>query len=214
MNAEILDLVRDSAAALHLDKPLDAIEARARTLRRRRTLTGVAAGSVTAGLALTVALSAVGGAAGPADASARGDTSVTQPGQSLRPAGFTIAVAADDTVTVTFQQVALDPTVLEKALAEAGIPAKVWLNTLCMGANGPVPGSQDWVDQAVRFDRRGPGGQPTVAIRRTNVPKGVTLGLGISSYRGQFRLFAVVVATGAPLSCASLPPVTGPTEGG
>jgi len=206
MNDEILDLVRGSAAALHLDKPLDAIEARARTLRRRRTLTGVAGGSVVAGLVLTVALSVLGGQTAPAVVAAPGHTAVAQPGESLRPVGFTIAVAADDTVTVTFQQVMLDPTVLEKALAEAGVPAKVWLNSVCVGANGVVPAPQDWVIQAVRFNRNGPDGQPTLTVRKTQVPPGATLGLGVWPYQGQFRLFDVVVPTGGQLSCTSLPP--------
>jgi hypothetical protein len=201
MNDDILDAVRDSAAPVRMDRPLDAIEARARALRRQRTLTGAAALTVTAGLALTLALSAVGAARPPS----AGTATVGAPsGQQLQPVGFTLVVSPDDTVTVTFQEVITDPTVLEKALADVGVPAKVWLNKMCFGktwSGGPA----DWVSHAIRYDKVGPGGQPTLTIRRTTVPKGVTLSLGFMTESGKLIASAMTnLATDEPLTCATM----------
>jgi hypothetical protein len=214
MNDEVLESVRRSVATVHMDRPLEAIEARAGTLRRRRTLTGLAAVSLSAGLGLALAMSATGvttpqdGYVAETEASA---------GQRIDLAAFTLSSAPDGTVTITFKEVLADPTALEKALADAGVTAVVRVNAVCDGESvpNPYPGSPEWLSTAVRFDAHGPDGKPTVTISKATLPKDVTLFLGLTPYQGHLAgLLTQFFATGSSIVCTPVPPMRSPMHGG
>jgi hypothetical protein len=155
-----------------------------------------------------VALTALGGPAGPAVIAAGGGTTATSSAPSLRPVGFTVAVDPDDTVTVTFEPGPVDPTVLEKALADAGVPVRVWLSAECTGT-AKLAKKVRWLDLALRFNQHGPDGRPTLTIRKSKLFAGVIVGLGISPNDDQaIRVYSMVLTTDSSLTCSTVPPVT------
>jgi hypothetical protein len=215
MNDGILESVRESVGSVHMDRPLEAIEARARALRRRRALTGVAAVGLSAGVGLALALSATGLPTRQDGYAAQTDAPAGQPGQRIELAGFTLSSTSDGTVTITFKEVLADPTTLEKALADAGITAIVRVNATCEGKIAPNPGRADWRSKAVTFDEHGPNGQPRVTISKATMPEGVTLSLDLTPYQGHLAgLMVGFFVTGAPIVCTPHPPMQSPMHGG
>jgi hypothetical protein len=200
MNDQILEAVRDSAAPVHMERPLEAIEARARALGRRRTLTGLAAVGLTAGLGVALALTVTGVTTTRPEGGA--PASVAVPGEGAAPAEFTLVSASDGTVTISFGQIIADPVTLERALADVGITAIVRVNESCEGRSAPNPG----LFEAVEVGRPGPDGEPTVIIRKATMPRDIAVVLGLGAREGRIESIRIsFVAAGAPVTCTSLP---------
>jgi hypothetical protein len=129
------------------DRPIEAIEQRGRARRRNRGLFGVVAGgglAAVAALALAVPMvshhsGTVPAESGPvAGASTAGDTPAAQQ------AAFTVATQADGSVELTLDpKKILNPDALQKALADAGIPAVVKAGVLCTPKGKELPESKE-----------------------------------------------------------------------
>lgn len=115
---EVLEAVEGSLSAVSMRRPIEAITSRGRVLRRRRrALSGVvAAGAL--GVSLAVALP-VSGASSGQTLNANGRT------VNVDMAGWSVHATAHSAVTVTLHQLFSDPTGLQHALQQAGVPAVV-----------------------------------------------------------------------------------------
>jgi hypothetical protein len=140
--------------------PVETITARGRAHRRHR-LTGIAglsAAGVAAGTALALGLT---GVLGSAPARSTG---------TIRTAAFTLAEHANGTATLTLTApVLVDPSALQSALRQDGIPAVVTAGSFC--SSDPVPSG---FTQVVS----GPNGTPTYTINPAAMPAGTELSFG------------------------------------
>jgi len=110
--------VKDSLTGVHMDRPAEAIAARARGRRLRRGLTGVGAAGAALGVSLALALSAGPAAARPVHVNLD---------------AWSVNTTASGAVTVELREF-LHPAELRQTLAEAGVPAVVYFGAAC----GPV----------------------------------------------------------------------------
>jgi len=138
---EVLDAVKATLSGVRMERPIEAIERRGRVRRRQRGLLKLAAGggvAVLAALALT--LPASGDRSGPPRAAEA----------TLKPEAFTLVTQQDKTVKLTlrYRQI-LDPVALQKALADAGVPAVVQTAGVCFPAKRELPKA----DQVMRTER-------------------------------------------------------------
>jgi hypothetical protein len=144
--------LRDSLSELAApERPsLAAITNRGRAHRQRRLagFAGLGGAGVAAGAALVLGLTGVLGAAparstGTIAAAGRGTGTIAAPARgtgTIRTAAFTLTRNANgtDTLTLRLSQM-FDPAVLQRALAQDGIPAQVKIGTYC-SSNPPAPG--------------------------------------------------------------------------
>jgi hypothetical protein len=93
---------------------------------------------------------------------------------------------------------------LRRALAQAGVPARITIDSFCYN---PVP-YRSALLQAVTFNRPGPGEGSDVVITPSKLPAGSTLAIGYAHPpaggpgKPQFEL----LTAGAPVTCTSSPP--------
>ncbi|MCT9931673.1 hypothetical protein N5079_15775 [Planotetraspora sp. A-T 1434] len=150
---DVLGTVRDAMAGVHMHTPVQKLVAAGRS-RRRRRIGGAAAGAALAtGLALTLAIDSPQVNAPPV---------VTGNQVHVHLAAFSVDTNPDGTVTVKMtKQQSLDPEVMQRTLAQAGIPAQITINKWCE----PSTASQDLgadFEKVVRMENSNKG------IRREN----------------------------------------------
>ena len=124
----VLIQARDSLSAGRLAKPppVEEILARSRGQRHRRRLTGVCVAGTAGVAALALGLAGVFGGHGPA----RSET-------TIRTAAFTLAKNDNGTATLTLtQDQAFNPSALQQALEQDGIPALVATDSYCTSNPG------------------------------------------------------------------------------
>ncbi|GIF47069.1 hypothetical protein Afe04nite_16080 [Asanoa ferruginea] len=189
----MLDAVKQTLSGVRMDRPIEAIEQRGRARRRRRNLFGLAAGggaAAVAALALALPMAAQPPAAAPA---------------ALQPSPFTLVRMSDDTVKLTlhWEQI-LDPAALQKALADAGIPAVVKANVLCVPKGRQLSGASQ-VSWTERVDW--PDGSPkeyTLVIAPDKMPKNSRIYFSVFAVRpgGGFAKAAhFLVSDNDPMIC-------------
>jgi hypothetical protein len=126
---EVLRAAERSLSAIPIAMRPDArvIMARGRT-RRRRQLAGLGAAGTAAAAVAALSLAGVfGGGSAPANTAG-----------TIRTAAFTLVKSADGTAKLTLSlKQQFNPTALQHALAQDGIPALVRINTLC--SSDPEP---------------------------------------------------------------------------
>ena len=212
-NDDITSQVRDSFATLRMATPVETIMTRSRTRQRRRltSFTAVAAAGAGAAAVLVFGGLAPAGSASPSPASL-GSAKLTS---------FTVASGPGGSTTLTLskgQRNGINPSELQEALGQHNIPAVV-IN--CGGVPGGGPsagaassgrtsvgaassGSADH-SQAVRVTKTA-NGATAFAIERSAMPSGEELSIAL------FPGGAAIALTenGTPLSCSSIPPITGP----
>jgi len=141
--------------------PVETITARGRAHRRHR-LTGIAglsAAGVAAGTALALGLT---GVLGSAPARSTG---------TIRTAAFTLAEHANGTATLTLTApVLVDPSALQSALQQDGIPAVVTAGSFC--SSDPVPSGFTQVVSGPSL------ATPTYTINPAAMPAGTGLSFG------------------------------------
>jgi len=142
---EVLTAVKQTLADVQMDRPLEAIEQRGRARRRNRGLIGaVAGGGLAAALALALPIASHhnGTAPAPSGPVAAGTTAgTTAPVQQV---AFTVAKQVDGSVELTLDpKKILNPDALQKALADAGIPAVVKAGVLCTPKGKELPESKE-----------------------------------------------------------------------
>jgi hypothetical protein len=191
-DTEVLDHVRQAAADIHLDVPLETIVARGRARRSRRRR-GMAAG----GVAATLALAAVVAGAG------QGRPSSGPPGPATAQlAAFTVSTTSEGLTAVTLrkgQQYRLDPDALQQVLAEHGVAALVTVGKTCNTTFAP-----NRLDQVLSTSRNADGAV-YLTINPAAIPSGAELSIG---YYPNGTSFALIEA-GLPLHCVSQPPGAG-----
>ncbi|MEV6636893.1 hypothetical protein AB0M54_39775 [Actinoplanes sp. NPDC051470] len=177
---ELFGHLRKSFDQVHLEESADRIVARGQSLRRRRAgvrvaMTALGAAAVTAALAVSL----------PQEATHRPEAA---PGQSassssqthVHLAAWSVDSGPLDTVTLTLRT-ASDPARLTKALAEAGVPAKVEFfepgqQADCIGAEASLPQLAQVVDYQ---PKRTPSGATVMTIKRDAMPSGSVLHFAI-----------------------------------
>jgi hypothetical protein len=128
---DVLLQARDSLSGIHMDTPAEAILARSRSHQRRRRHVKLSVAGIAAGGALALGLTGVFGSGSSAPAPAAG---------TIRTAAFTLVRSTNGTATLTLNQdEVFNPTALQQALAEDGIPALVQNGTYC--SSNPAPPS-------------------------------------------------------------------------
>jgi hypothetical protein len=131
-DSELIALVRGSVAEVHATTPLAQVISRGRAVRTRRQIArtaGIGLAGVAAASALAVGLSGVLGAT-------PGAPRPTQRAGTDRAVGFVLTANANGTLTLTMRQM-LDPTALQRALAEHGVRALVKTGTYCTSNPSP-----------------------------------------------------------------------------
>jgi hypothetical protein len=125
---ELMTAVRESFADVRSVTTLDRIVSRSRTVRVRRSVTGVAAAVgvvAAAGVAVAVSVAmpaSLPAASPPAHSHTAASHPVSRP--SVRLAAWTVTRQADGTIKITFRQ-ATDAAGLQQTLRADGVPASV-----------------------------------------------------------------------------------------
>ncbi|MFF3671352.1 hypothetical protein [Microtetraspora malaysiensis] len=128
---DVLGAVRDAMAEVHMHRPVQELVAAGRSRRRRRIAGTAAGGALATGLALTLAINSPQVNAPPVAAGNQ---------VHVHLAAFSVDTNPDGTVTVKMtKQESLDPEIMQRTLAQAGIPAQITINKWCQ----PSDASQD-----------------------------------------------------------------------
>jgi hypothetical protein len=149
--------VKDSLTDVHLDRPPEAITARARARRLRRGLTGVGA----AGLALGLGLALPGGPAG-------------QRAVHVNLAAWSVNTTSAGLIDITIRELQ-DPAALRQALADAGVPATVTFGQVCTGAE-----SLPQIDQVLHKQRPTESSDVVLTVDPAAMPAGTELVIGVA----------------------------------
>lgn len=187
---ETMDLIRERMSGLDLATPVEAILRRGDTRRRRRRFAKVGAtGLVIAGLA--VGVPAFTGSAPPAP----------QPTGSVELVAFSVTRNPDGTATLRLpKNQVLDPATLQRALADAGVPAVVRIGSFCRDEDG----GRTKID-AVMSSQRSTDGTIVMVIDPAAMPAGTELSIGYrpeSAPGTKDRVRFTLVSTDAKLRCA------------
>jgi hypothetical protein len=189
---EVLAVVRDSLAGVHLDRPLETVVARGRGRRRQRR--AAMAGTLVLAAGLTAALAGgLDGAAPPA----RPEASPPR-----LAAAWSVTSDGDGTVTAILRrpQDHGDPVLLQRALTDAGAPAIVRIGTCAWPRPKGYRGGGFWSERTpegwwtfrFRPSKLPPGSVVVFVIDKTPLTGGA--GHGIAVYAG-------VMAAGGTVTC-------------
>jgi hypothetical protein len=206
---EVLDAMRMTLADVRMDRPVEAIERRGQARRRNRRLLGAAAGGGLAALAaVAVALPMAGQPAGPTRA---GGGSATAATAVMQPVAFTVTRQTDSTVKLTLElRQVFEPDALQRALADAGIPAEVRTGVLCAPRDGELPEA----GQVYRFEQPaapdGTLGSYVLLIAPSKLPKDSHLHFSIlmtdtGEHTKAGTAGVYLVADDDPMTCRSTP---------
>ncbi|MET8082807.1 hypothetical protein [Micromonospora sp. NPDC005237] len=211
---EVLNAMRKTLSGVRMDRPVEAIEKRGRARRRNRGVFGVAAGGGLAALAaIALALpigfgpsgsSPAGGTAAPA--ASAGDA--TAP--AMEPAAFSVVRQADGSVQLRLRsKQVIDPDALEKALADAGVPAVVKPDLLCTPKGRELPQIKDVLtfERIPGVDEDGVSGDSEWVIAPSKMPKGSVLYFSVFPVHkgeGYAKVAWALVPKDAPMNCRSV----------
>jgi hypothetical protein len=178
--------VSDSLTDVHLDRPVAAITGRARARHLRRGLAGGAATAVALGVGLSLSL-----ASGPA-----ASRSV-----HVNLAAWSVNTTSTGQVELTLRELQ-DQALLEKTLADAGVPAIVNFGRFCAPAsqadNLTATTGTHFIQRPVGRD----GVLVGILIDPAAIPSGVTVDIGVEDFgTGHGYLVEAIVKDGAPLTC-------------
>jgi len=176
-----LSQARDCLSAEHMNTPASAIIAGARRRRMRRGLSAAAAGCATAGLAVILILALPSG----------------NPARAVHvhlAAAWSVDTNSNGTVTITVRQLT-HAAQLERALAQAGVPAVVTPGEMCLNTQN---------ENALFRSRALRSGGPGVVVTRSAIPAGTKLLFSLIYSQGKVIGFGWgLVHNGAPLHCVS-----------
>jgi hypothetical protein len=198
---EILSMLRrslnnaaDAQDGAYLAETPDSIMDRA----RRRLLRRGAAGASMGAAVLAIGLGTVFGAGShPAGAAAGQAVHISQD-------GWSVSTGSHGIVHITIRELA-NPAQLRKALAKAGVPARVVVGTLCSAKGGNIPGNNG----AIVVTRH--RGQLSLAINPARMPRGSELLISVVIERHQdVAIGFSLIRNGAALSCHRLTPLPAP----
>jgi hypothetical protein len=156
--------VKDSLTGVHMDRPAEAIAARARGRRLRRGLTGVGAAGAALGVSLALALSAGPAAARPVHVNLD---------------AWSVNTTASGTVKVKIREF-LHPAELRQTLAEAGVPAVVFFGAACYPEGSPEVPVLDF-RKAISYQNTRTS--TTITIRPADIPAGAEVEISVDVTR-------------------------------
>ena len=197
---DVLIQARDSlpTGRLAAAPPVEAILARSRDQRHRRQLAGVSVAGVAGVAALVLGL-----------AGAFGGHSPAHTGTTIRTAAFTLAKNANGTATLTLtQDQVFNPSALQQALQEDGIPALVENVSYC--SSNPAPGDWAGVLSLQLPDGSAPSPDQPVPPDAVTVINPAAMPAGTELFFGYFNnttaLTSDLIYTSS-YTCSSSPPV-------
>jgi hypothetical protein len=177
-----LTSVKDSLTEVHMDRPPEAITARARARRLRRGLPGAGA----AGLALTLSSGHPAASGGPPAART----------VHVNLAAWSVNTTPSGQVNVTIRELK-DPARLSKTLADAGVPVMLTSGRVC------DTGYQAQLSRVVH--KLGGSGDVVLTINPAAMPAGTKVVIGIGTFRkGSEHFLAAafgLIKDGSPLAC-------------
>jgi hypothetical protein len=166
---------------------------RSRPTRRAR-IAGAAGGA-----ALAVAIAVAVASNGTTDARGRAEASSVH----VHLVDFSVDTNPGGIVTVILSQAQMvDPDALRQALAQAGIPARITVGSVCYN---PVQ-NQNPLLEAFALSKPGPGEASKLVITPSKMPAGSTLTIGYVMNGAFGKPLFSVLAAGAPVTCTSNPP--------
>ncbi|MEH1165643.1 hypothetical protein V6V47_09670 [Micromonospora sp. CPCC 205539] len=170
---DVLRAVSDGLSGLDMAKPVEEIISAGTSRRRRRVAAVTMAGVALVGGGLAVGVPALT-SPGPVTApTAQRSASVAPVPATLPPAhlvAFTVVRNPDATVTLTFSREQLaDPGEVRRALAEAGVPAEVRVNSICFSSHPAPPG----LDRVLSASE-----SAVLVITPSALPKGAVVSIG------------------------------------
>jgi hypothetical protein len=189
---DVQDGVKASMAGVHMRTPVEEIVAAGRSRRLRRRAGGLVAGAVVAGVAVMALLPSTPTQTAPSvTASAAGPVHVHL-------AAFSVDTNPDGTVTMLTKAQTLDPATLQRALAQAGIPAIIKVGGFCDSTQ-----KQRGLDAVVHAERR-PDGTVMLIFTPSAMPRGTELSIGIHKPASPGKLGAAyaLIRTGSQLKCS------------
>jgi hypothetical protein len=155
-----LTSMKDSFSDVHMDRPPEAIMARARGRRLRRGLPALAGGALALGIGLAFSLSG-----SPAAAHA----------VHVNLAAWSVNTTSAGQVDVTIRQMK-EPERLSHTLADAGVPVKLTLGRVCTAHD-------DLILSRVVRKLPSPQGDVVLKINPAAIPAGTELVIGIGHLR-------------------------------
>ena len=174
-----------------MDRPPEAITARARTRRLRRNLPGVSAAGLALGIGLALALSSSPSAARTVHVNLD---------------AWSVNTTSTGLVNVTIRELK-DPAGLARTLANAGIPVQLTFGRVCSPSSGDLP----QLSQVLH--KLGGRGDVVLTINPAAMPAGTELVIGIGTFHYGSRqgLAAAFGLTnvGSPLDCRTPNPGAG-----
>jgi hypothetical protein len=185
-----LTSITGSMTDVHLDRPVGAIQARARGRRVRRGLAGAGTGGLAVGIGLALA---------PGGGSAARDSAGGARPVHVNLDAWSVNTLSSGLVYVDVRELQ-KPGLLRQTLADAGVPAIVTFGEFCTG-----PGGANNVHLQQVLGKTGADGRPRLTINPAGIPHGSELSIGIVSATkiGNHGLVASfgLVPIGAHLSC-------------
>ncbi|WP_157570863.1 hypothetical protein [Microtetraspora malaysiensis] len=200
---DVLGAVRDAMAEVHMHTPVQELVASGRS-RRRRRIAGTAVGATLAtGLALTLAIDSPQVNAPPVAAGNQ---------VHVHLAAFSVDTNPDGTVTVKMtKQESLDPEIMQRTLAQAGVPAQITINKWCRPSDASQDLEADF--QKVVGDGKQPDGTSVMVITPSAMPPATKLIIGMRTDGYQpdspspLAVVMRLVPDDAPLTCTTdVPP--------
>ncbi|MDR2985852.1 MAG: hypothetical protein LBV34_13530 [Nocardiopsaceae bacterium] len=186
-----LTSLKDSLSDVRMDRPPEAIIARARGRRLRRGLpAAIGAGGLALGIAMALSLSGGPTSGGPPAARA----------VHVNLAAWSVNTTSAGRVDVTIRQLK-DPARLSHTLAEAGVPVKLTSGTVCTGSDSDLE-----LAQVVR-KLPSPRGDVVLRIDPSAMPAGKELVIGIGHLRmgsshGRAAAFGLI-KKGSSMDCST-----------
>src|SRR5262249_35357521 len=166
-----------------------------RSRQMRRALIVGAAG----GAALAIAIGAAVASNGTSGTPGRAEAGSVH----VHLAAFSVDTNPGGTVTVILSQAQIvDPNALRQALAQAGIPARITVGSVCYN---PVQ-NRSRLLEAFALSKPGPGEASKLVITPSKLPAGSTLTIGYLMNGAVGKPFFSALAAGAPVTCSSNPP--------
>ncbi|MEZ0077140.1 hypothetical protein [Planotetraspora sp. GP83] len=223
---DVLGTVRDAMAGVHMHTPVQELVAAGRSRRRRRIGGAVAGAALATGLALTLAIDSPQVNAPPA---------ATGNQVHVHLAAFSVDTNPDGTVTVKMtKQQSLDPEVMQRTLAQAGIPAQITINKWCQPSNASQDLEADFEkvvrmensnkdvrqensEEAIRKEKQ-PDTTPWMVITPSAMPPATKLIIGMrtAGYQpdspSRVAVSMGLVPDDAPLTCTTDVPSGPPRE--
>lgn len=185
-----LTSVKETLTDVHMDRPASAITGRARARRLRHAASGTAAGGLALGAGLAVALAGGPAAGGPVHVNLD---------------AWSVNTTSTGLVELTVRELR-DQALLEKTLADAGVPAIVNFNEFCVPVNQADNVTGTTGTQFIVRPVASHGALAAITVNPAAIPAGTEVDLGINGQLGNGHgiLQQITIKDGAALRCGPL----------